>query len=207
MQLSRGLRNFDKKLVFMKKTLIVVGAIVGAFLLFYLYGTTVYDKAVKAQEIVDQKWGDVQSDYQRRADLIQNLVNTVKGAAENEKEILTQVIQARQGIANAKTPADLDKNAEVFNRSFSILVERYPEVKSTANFQQLQAQIEGTENRIKKSRSDYNEVVKDYNALIRGFWRSKALSIVGSSDEFTKKEMFEAQAGSEIAPTVDFSKK
>lgn len=190
----------------MKKALIVIGAVVGAVVLFYLYGTTVYDKAVKSQEVVEQKWGDVQSDYQRRADLIQNLVNTVKGAAENEKEILTQVIQARQGIANAKTPAELDKNAEVFSRSFSILVERYPEVKSTASFQQLQAQIEGTENRIKKSRSDYNEVVKDYNSLIRGFWRSKALSLLGSSDEFPKREMFEAQAGSEIAPTVDFSK-
>jgi LemA protein len=191
----------------MKKALIVIGALVGAFLLFYLYGASVYDKAVKAQEIVNQKWGDVQSDYQRRADLIQNLVNTVKGAAENEKEILTQVIQARQGISNAKTPAELDKNAEVFSRSFSILVERYPEVKSTANFQQLQAQIEGTENRIKKSRSDYNEAVKDYNSLVRGFWKSKALSLLGSTDEFPKKEMFEAQAGSEIAPTVDFSKK
>lgn len=191
----------------MKKALIVIGALVGVFVLFYLYGTSVYDKAVKAQETVDQRWGDVQSDYQRRADLIENLVNTVKGAAENEKEILTQVIEARQGIANASTPAELDKNAAAFNRSFSILVERYPEVKSTANFQQLQAQIEGTENRIKKSRSDYNEAVQGYNSLVRGFWRSKALSLVASVDDFPKKEMFEAQAGSETAPTVDFSKK
>lgn len=191
----------------MKKALIVIGALAGVFILFYLFGTSVYDKAVKTQEVVEQKWGDVQSDYQRRADLIQNLVETVKGAAENEKEILTQVIEARNGISSATTPAELDKNAAVFNRAFSILVERYPEVKSTANFQMLQTQIEGTENRIKKSRSDYNEAVKEYNSLIRGFWRSKALSLVGASGEFEKREMFEAQAGAENAPKVDFSKK
>jgi LemA protein len=196
----------------MKKILIAVALlfalVVGGFVLFYFYGTSIYDGAVTRQEKVDQMWADVQSDYQRRADLIPNLVSTVQGAAANEKEILTQVTQARSGISAATTPAELDKQAAVLNRSISILFERYPEIRSTENFQMLQASLEGTENRIKKSRSDYNEGVKDFNTYVRGFWRSKALSLVSSEDDnFKKREMFEAQPGSENAPKVDFNKK
>lgn len=188
----------------MKNVLLGIGGILLVVVLFYLWGTKVYDTAIGKQEIVNQKWADVQSDYQRRADLIPNLVATVKGAAENEKDILLSVTQARTGIANATTPAELDKQAAVLNGALNIVFERYPEIRSTENFQMLQTQLEGTENRIKKSRSDYNESVKEYNTQIRGFWRSKAISLVASADEFPKKEMFEAEPGSDKSPSVSF---
>lgn len=188
----------------MKNILIGLGGIILLVVMFYLWAGRIYDGAVAKQETVSQKWADVQSDYQRRADLIPNLVSTVKGAAENEKNILTEVTNARAGISNATTPAEIDKHAATLNRAISLVFENYPEIRATENFAMLQSQLEGTENRIKKSRSDYNEAVKDYNSHIRGFWKSKALSMVGSSDEFEKKTPFEAQAGSENAPQVSF---
>jgi len=175
--------------------------------MFYLYGTRIYDGAVSRQETVDQSWGNVQASYQRRADLIPNLVATVKGAAENERDILIQVTEARAGIGSAKTPAELDQHATTINRAISVVFERYPEVKATQNFAVLQAQLEGTENRINTERTRYNESVKDFNGYIRGFWRSKALGLVSSADDnFKRREMFEAKPGSEDAPAVDFSK-
>lgn len=196
----------------MKNVTLAVGAlillVVVGFGIFYFYGTSTYDGAVKRQEIVDQRWADVQSDYQRRADLIPNLVATVQGAAENEKEILTRVTEARAGISSAKTPEELDKQGAILNRSIALVFERYPEIRSTQNFQMLQSQLEGTENRVKKSRSDYNDSVKEFNTYVRGFWRSKALSFVaGDNEDFKKREMFEAAEGSENAPKVDFSNK
>ncbi len=195
----------------MNKVAVVIGAllllIAGSFAIFYFYGTQIYDGAVKRDEAAKQTWANVQSDYQRRADLIPNLVATVQGAAENEKDILTQVINARAGISNAQTPQEMDQQASILNRSIAVIFERYPEIRSTENFGMLQIQLEGTENRIKKSRDDYNAAVKDFNEYVRGFWRSKALSFVaGEDDDFKKKEMFEAKEGSENAPQVDFSK-
>ena len=195
----------------MKNLVVSVGILLllvgGGFALFYFYGTSVYDGAVERQENVNRTWADIQSEYQRRADLIPNLVSTVQGAAENERAILTEVTNARAGISNATTPAEMDKHAETLNRSISIIFERYPEIKSTQNFGMLQASLEGTENRVKKSRSDYNEAVQGFNTYIRGFWKSKALGFVSNEgDNFSKREMFEAKAGSENAPKVDFSK-
>lgn len=186
---------------------ILLLVIVGGFAMFYFYGTSVYDGAVKRQEEVGESWGNVQAAYQRRADLIPNLVATVQGAAENEKQILVDVTNARSGISKATTPAELEQQGNILNRSIAIVFERYPEIRATENFAMLQSQLEGTENRINTERTRYNETVKAFNTYVRGFWKSKALGLVsGADDNFAKREMFEAKAGSEDAPKVDFSK-
>jgi LemA protein len=188
-----------------RNLLIILGGIVliGLYVRF-IHAPNVYDKAVKVQEEVDEKWADVQSSYQRRADLVPNLVNTVKGAAENEKEILVKVTQARAGIVNAKTPDDLEIMGREINTAINLAFERYPEIKSTANFAELQSQLEGTENRINVARDRYNESVKNYNSYIRGYWKKIFLGWIADESEFEKKEGFKAQEGSEKAPEVKF---
>jgi LemA protein len=190
-------------------TLIVLLLVVGGgFAIFYFYGTSVYDGAVQRQETVDEAWGNVQTAYQNRADLIPNLVATVQGAAENERDILIQVTQARSGISSAKTPQEMEQQGAVLNRAIAVVFERYPEIRATQNFGMLQSQLEGTENRIRTERTRYNETVKEFNTYIRGFWKSKALGLVaGADDDFRKREMFEAEEGTDKAPKVDFSKK
>lgn len=183
--------------------LVAIGAIV---LIFFMWGSSAFNSAVGYQEGVNQAFGDVQAAYQRRADLIPNLVETVKAAAENEKGILTQVTQARAGIVNAKTPEDLELAGRQINTAINLAFEAYPQIRSTENFQDLQAQLEGTENRINVSRQRYNEQVRAYNTHIRGFMTRFALGIFGGGEDFTRREPFAAQAGSENAPKVDFNK-
>ncbi len=184
----------------MNKGLIIGGVIfLFVFIIFMMYRGS-YNTAVSLQENVDQKWGDVGATYQRRADLIPQLVATVKGAAENEKTILTQVTDARAGIVNAKTPGDFDAIGKKINTAINLAFEAYPQIRSTANFSDLQAQLEGTENRIAVAREDYNNSVRNYNSHIRGFFNSMFLN----KEIFAKKEPFKEAAGSEIAPTVKF---
>lgn len=186
----------------MKRSYIVIGAIaLLAIILFFAYRGS-YNTAVTLQEDVDKSWGDVGASYQRRADLVPQLVKTVKGAAENEKEILTKVTNARAGIVNAKTPEDFEMLGKEINTAINLAFEAYPQIRSTENFGALQAQLEGTENRINKARTDYNQTVKEYNSHIRGFFNSMFLN----KETFPKKEVFKAASGSETAPTVDFSK-
>ena len=186
----------------MKRSYIVIGAIaLLAIILFFAYRGS-YNTAVTLQEDVDKSWGDVGASYQRRADLVPQLVATVKGAAENEKEILTKVTNARAGIVNAKTPEDFEMLGKEINTAINLAFEAYPQIRSTENFGALQAQLEGTENRINKARTDYNETVKEYNSHIRGFFNSMFLN----KETFPKKDVFKAAPGSETAPTVDFSK-
>lgn len=185
-------------------TLVIVGVLVIAVLGFFGWGTGVYDNAVKLQEDVKAQWSDVQATYQRRADLVPNLVATVKGAAENEKGILVQVTQARAGIVNAKTPEDLELAGRQINTAINLAFEAYPQIRSTENFQDLQAQLEGTENRINVARQRYNEVVRNYNTYVRGFFKKMALSWFGGDEDFSIRKGFEAAAGSENAPTVKF---
>jgi LemA protein len=187
-------------------TLIVLGVIVIGVFGFISWGSGTYDKAVGAQEEVNGQWADVQAAYQRRADLIPNLVATVKGAAENEKSILVQVTQARAGIVNAKTPEDLEIAGRQINTAINLAFEAYPEIRSTANFQELQSQIEGTENRINVARQRYNESVKVYNTYVRGFFKRLALDWFGGGEDFSVRKGFNASAGAENAPAVDFSK-
>ncbi len=171
-----------------------------------------YNSMVELDETVQQKWANVESQYQRRADLIPNLVNVVKGAADFEKETLTQVIEARASATQMKIdPTNLTaENIQQFQAvqgklssalsKLMVSVERYPDLKANANFRDLQAQLEGTENRINFARDQFNTSVKEYNSYIRKFPKN----ITASMFDFEKKGYFEADAGTENAPTVEF---
>jgi LemA protein len=167
-----------------------------------------------AEEQVNAKWGDLQADYQRRADLIPNLVATVKGYAQQEKTVLTEVTEARASATRVQLNAsDLSDPAKVqaFNEAQSRLTqaiiplqrlqEAYPDLKSNQNFMALQDQLEGTENRIEVARRDYNESVRQYNTLIRTF-----PSAIGAKVFYGAKPKvpFEAAAAAQTAPTVSF---
>lgn len=194
----------------MKKfgALIAIGGVIVIILLFFgmffLYANGVYNKAVSYQEEVNASWGDVLATYQRRADLIPNLMATVKGAGELEKEILTRVTEARAGIVNAKTPEDVEIMGRKINTAINLAFEAYPQIKSTQNYLEFQAQQEGTENRINVSRQKYNASVKNYNSHIRGYIRRIAINFLADSEEFPKKEQFKAAEGAEVAPKVEF---
>jgi LemA protein len=188
-------------------TLVIIGVIVVFVFGFISWGSGVYDNAVRLQEDVKGQWSDVQATYQRRADLVPNLVATVKGAAENEKEILTKVTQARAGIVNAKTPDDLELAGRQINTAINLAFEAYPQIRSTENFQELQSQLEGTENRINVARERYNEKVKTYNTYVRGFFKKMALNWFGGSEDFSIRKGFEASDAAQNAPTVDFGNK
>ena len=191
--------------------LIVIGALI---LLLGGCGCSGYNGLVQKDQNVKGKWANVESDYQRRADLVPNLVNTVKGAANFEQETLTQVIEARaKATQTTVNVSDLspEKIAE-FQKAqgqlsgaigrLLVTVEKYPELKATQAFINLQAQLEGTENRIKVSRNDFNTAVQDYNTSVRQFPMVLFSGIFG----FKEKGFFAAEAGSEKAPTVDFNK-
>ena len=168
-----------------------------------------------AEENVNAKWGDLQADYQRRADLIPNLVATVKGYAQQEKSVLVQVTQARaDATAVHLSAADLSDPAKVkaFNDAqgrltqaiipLQRLQEAYPDLKSNQNFLALQDQLEGTENRINASRRDYNEEVRQYNTLIRTFPTAIGAKVFYGAKP---KVPFEAAAAAQSAPTVNFN--
>ena len=167
---------------------------------------------VELQEAIPKAWADVEAQYQRRADLIPNLVNTVKGYANFEQETLTKVIEARASATQVKidpsniTPEALAQYQQAQNGVSSALsrllvsVEAYPELKANQNFLDLQAQLEGTENRITVARNRFNEVVQPYNVFIKKFPSNMIAGMFG----FTAKGYFEAAAGSEKAPEVKF---
>jgi LemA protein len=180
-----------------KSTLIVISGILILFLFFFQYYRSTFDNAVKLQETVDEQWGNVAATYQRRADLVPNLVATVKGAAEVETEILTRVTEARAGIVGAKTPEDLDRAGRQINTAINLAFEAYPQIRSTEGFRDLQAQLEGTENRINVARQNYNVAVKGYNTHVRGFIQRRLLD-----EEFEIRKTFENTAGAEVAPDV-----
>lgn len=184
----------------------VIVAIVIGVLIFVSWGAGVYDSAVAMQEEVNEKWSNVQTTYQRRADLIPQLVATVKGAAENERGILTAVTEARAGITGAKTPEDLELAGKKINTAINLAFEAYPQIRSTENFADLQSQLEGTENRINVARQDYNEAIKGYNTYVRGFFKRMALNMFGGGEDFSVRKGFEASAEAQEAPKVDFSK-
>jgi|TARA_B110000285_G_C15106595_1_gene608407 LemA protein len=171
-----------------------------------------YNTMVEQEEVVAQKWADVQTQYQRRADLIPNLVNTVKGFATQEKEVLTQVVEARAKATSMNinagdlTPEKLQQfqSAQGGLRSalgrLMVVVEKYPELKSNQNFLELQAQLEGTENRISVARQKFNAATKEFNSSIRKF----PSVLFASSFGFEKKPYFEAEESAKSAPTIEF---
>jgi LemA protein len=174
-----------------------------------------YNRLVRLQQAVDQSWAQVQNVYQRRADLIPNLVNTVSGAANFEKSTLTEVTNARASVGRVqldpnKAPTDaaqLEKfqaaQGELSNALSRLLVvvERYPELKANQNFLSLQAQLEGTENRISVERGNFNKTVQDYNIAVRSFPTNFVAGMLG----FTPRPFFAAQPGAEKPPPVQFN--
>lgn len=171
-----------------------------------------YNKIVKSENAIERQWANVESSYQRRADLIPNLVNTVKGYAEHEQETFTAVIEARSNATSVKIdPTNLNAQAiQEFQQAQSgisnalgklmVVVERYPDLKANQNFLELQAQLEGTENRINVERNRYNTEVEKFNNYIKLFPGNIFNLIYG----FEKKTSFSAQEGAEEAPVVSF---
>lgn len=192
----------------MKTGIIVIVVLV----LLGMFGCGKYNGLVTKDENVKNKWGVVQSSYQRRADLIPNLVATVKGAANFETETLEKVIQARASATQIKVDVnDLSPEkiqqyqaaqgqlSQALGRLLAVS-ENYPDLKANANFQNLQAQLEGTENRINVARNDFNEAVNGYNSSVRTFPNNIVAGLTG----FKQKGYFEAAAGAENAPQVKF---
>ena len=193
---------------------IVLISIVAFILLLGGCGCSGYNGLVQQDQNVKSKWANVESDYQRRSDLIPNLVNTVKGAANFEQQTITQVIEARSKATQTTVNAsDLSpEKIAAFQKAqgqlsgaigrLLVSVERYPELKATEAFRDLQAQLEATENRIKVSRNDFNAAVQDYNTSVKKF----PMVLFSGMFGFNEKGYFTAEAGAEKAPTVDFNK-
>lgn len=194
----------------MKGKAIIFSIIIG---LLIIVGISVNNGLVEREENVESAWAQVENQYQRRADLIPNLVNTVRGAADFEQETLTAVINARsQATSINVSAADLNDPAKIaqFQEAqqqlsgalsrLLVSVERYPELKANTNFRDLQAQLEGTENRLSTERMRFNKAAQGYNTSLRKF----PTSIIASIGGFDRKAYFEAEKGAEQAPTVDF---
>ena len=190
-------------------TLIIVGVLALSLFMWVKNG---YNSMVRADENVQSAWAQVENVYQRRADLIPNLVATVKGYASHESSTLENVIAARANATRISIDPEklTEKSIEEFNKAqgelssaigrLLMITENYPDLKANQNFLELQAQLEGTENRITTERMKFNEAAKSYNTMIRQFPKN----ILASMFNFEKKGYFEAQKGSETAPKVEF---
>ncbi len=177
-----------------------------------MWAVGAYNGMVTLDEGVQGKWADVETQYQRRADLIPNLVSTVKGYAAHESETLESVVKARSEASSVKvdpenlTPEKLAEYQKAQSGVSSalgrlmVIVEKYPDLKANQNFLELQSQLEGTENRINVARRDFNEAAKNYNTVIRSFPKNIFAGMFG----FEKKAYFEAEKGAEAAPKVEF---
>jgi len=195
------------------RTWIIVVIIVALIVISAIrWGISTFNNFVSLEEGVEGQWGNVENVYQRRADLIPNLVNTVKGYAEHEQETFTMVTEARAKASSVVvdptniTPESLaafqqaqDGLSSALSRLL-VTVERYPELKANQNFLALQDQLEGTENRIAVERRKFNEITRGFNTSIRKF----PASIIANMKDFEKKAYFEAMDGSETAPVVEF---
>jgi len=195
----------------------LIGLILGSLALLFilltvLWGIRVYNNMVSMNEAVVSQWGNVETQYQRRMDLIPNFVNTVKGAANFEQQTLTSVIEARSRATSVTVdPSNLSEEAlarfqeaqgEISSAlsRLMVVVERYPEIKATQNFRDLQVELEGTENRIAVERRKFNEVAQAYNAYIKRFPNNFIAGIGG----FQPKGYFKSAEGAEKAPEVKF---
>jgi LemA protein len=198
------------------KALLGILAIIAVLVVVLLIGGCgTYNRLVGLKQQVDRSWADVQNVYQRRADLIPNLVRTVEGAANFEKTTLNDVIQARQQVTKVQVdpnaaPADpqtlqrFQQTQDQLSNTLSrllVVVERYPELKANANFQELQAQLEGTENRITVERRKFNETVQPYNTAVQTMPTALFAGLLG----FSSRPYFTAREGADEAPKVDFN--
>lgn len=201
----------------MKRGMIVGCSIAGAVLLILaiivFWGIGAYNHLVTLNEQVNQSWSQVENQYQRRADLIPNLVNTVKGYAEFERGVLTDVTEARARVSQFNVTPEVLNDPQAFQKfqqlqgelsgalsRLLVTVENYPQLKANENFLQLQAQLEGTENRISVERRNFNETVQNYNTTIKRFPNSLFASVFG----FRVKEYFKSAPGAETVPKVEF---
>lgn len=194
-----------------KKPLILIG-IVALIILIIGWLMSGYNDMVELDENVNREWSQVENQYQRRLDLIPNLINVVKGYASHEKETLEGVIEARaKATQTTIDPSNMtEEQLANFQKSqdglsgalnrLMVVVEKYPDLKATDNFKQLQDQLEGTENRITLARKDYNDAATIYNKEVRSFPNSMLAGIFG----FSVRPQFKAQEGAESAPTVQF---
>jgi LemA protein len=192
--------------------LVPVVVIVIIAIVIYRFFAGAYNNMVTNDEAVNKQWANVESSYQRRADLIPNLQRTVQGYAEFEQETLTQVIEARNKATSITidpsniTPEQFQEfqaAQDQFSSALSrllVTVERYPDLKASTNFLEFQAELAGTENRINVARNDYNASVQTYNTYVRRFPQNMIAGMFG----FDRRSMFESAAGSEDAPTVEF---
>ncbi len=201
----------------MKKGMIVGCSVAGGILLIVaimvIWGINAYNNLVTLNETVNSSWSQVENQYQRRTDLIPNLVNTVKGYANFEKGVLTDVTEARARVGQITVTKEILDDPQAFQKFQAIqgqlssaisrllvTVENYPDLKANENFLQLQAQLEGTENRIAVERRKFNETVQNYNTAIKRFPNSIFANLFGFKD----KQYFKATAGSETPPKVEF---
>jgi len=199
------------------KALIIIVIIVVVLAVFVfgtlLWGVGTYNSLVSMDEGVKSAWGQVENQYQRRYDLIPNLIETVKGYASHEKEVLEEVTKARASVGQLNVTPEVLNDPAAFKRfqqaqdglssalsRLLVVTENYPNLKANENFLALQSQLEGTENRIAVERRRFNEVVQGYNTKLRRF----PGSIVASMTGFTARPYFEAQQGAEQAPKVKF---
>ena len=197
----------------MKKSTITILVVVGVLAIIVLWGISVNNSLVTKDENVSKAWSQVENAYKRRMDLIPQLVNTVQGAANYEKSVLTEVTNARAGVQQTQVdPSQLseeqiaayqkaqDNLTKALANTIKVTVERYPELTATQGFRDLQAQLEGTENRITVERGKFNEAVQEYNTKIRRFPTSIIAGMLG----FDKKGYFTAPAGAEEPVDVKF---
>ena len=185
----------------MKKSLIVLISILALLVIIIGYGISINNKMVNADEAVMSQWAKVENQYQRRADLIPNLVSTVKSFAAHETEVYDAVLEARTQLMNASTmqdKADADAALDAALTQLNVVVEAYPELKSDTTYIGLMDELAGSENRISTARKDYNEVVRSYNQRIVTF----PTSILANMFGFTKADYFEAAAGAATTPDV-----
>ena len=185
---------------------------VGIIVILVIWAIRGYNGMVEMDEQVQNKWANVETQYQRRADLIPNLVSTVKGYAKHEQQTLEDVVKARSEATQVKVDAEnlTPEKLAAFQKAQSgvssalgrllAVAENYPDLKANQNFLELQSQLEGTENRITVARKDFNDAAKSYNQSIRQFPKNILAGMFG----FEKKSYFEAEAGSEKAPKVEF---
>lgn len=196
----------------MKKSIVILISVIAAVAIIGFWMVGIYNKMVVAEETIGESWANVESQYQRRADLIPNLVSTVKGYAEHEKSTLDAVVTARAKATQVTVNPD-DLTAEKLSEyqeaqgavgsalgRLMMITENYPDLKANTNFINLQEQLEGTENRIQIARKNFNSAAKTYNTMIRRFPNNILSGMFG----FEKKAYFEAEAGSEVAPQVEF---
>lgn len=190
-----------------------LGLLLVAVVLFLLFGVGVYNRLVGLEENVTSQWAQVENVYQRRADLIPNLVRTVEGAAGFERTTLREVIEARSRVGQMQLTPEMLENPQAFAQfeqaqgalssalsRLMVVVERYPELKANQNFLELQSQLEGTENRIAVERMRYNQVAQAFNTAVRRFPASLIAGMMG----FERKAYFQSQPGADQAPNVQF---